>query len=65
MMLSILLSVISIFFVDKKSYFKAAFLLYISSGLYQPSLVAYVCTSLFFIFKLIEDNKDNKDDEYI
>ena len=60
MMLSILLSVIAIYFVEQKFYIKAVVFLYISAGLYQPSLIAYVCASLFYIFRLLESNEAQK-----
>lgn len=65
MMLSILLSVISIYFVEQKFYIKAVVFLYISAGLYQPSLIAYVCASLFYIFRLLESNAVNKSNKEI
>ncbi|MFC3902966.1 Glucosyl transferase GtrII [Acinetobacter marinus] len=56
MMLAVLFSVLAIHFVNQKRYIFATCLLYFTLGLYQPAIVAYVCTALFVIYKLNSNN---------
>ena len=58
MLLAILLSVIATFEVGNKKYFRAILLLFITCGLYQPAIVAYVCTVLFLVYKIEGSNKN-------
>ena len=59
MMLAVLLSVLAIFDVDNKKYFRAIILIFIACGFYQPAIVAYICTALFLVYN-IRDNEKNK-----
>lgn len=58
MMLAILLSVVSVFYVDKKKYIFAAIFLFIACGLYQPAIVAYMCTVFFTIYNIRNESKN-------
>lgn len=52
MMLALLLTVLAVFDVENKKYFRAVLLVFIACGFYQPAIVGYVCTALFFIYKV-------------
>ncbi|MDM1335412.1 glucosyltransferase domain-containing protein [Acinetobacter pseudolwoffii] len=58
MLLAVLISVLATFDVDNKKYFRAVILLFIACGLYQPAIVAYVCTVLFLVYKIEVGNKN-------
>lgn len=57
MLLAVLLSVLAIFEVNHKKYIRAILLLFVALGFYQPAIVAYVCTALFIIYKIEQENK--------
>lgn len=56
MLLAVLLAVLAVFDVDNKKYFRAIILLFITLGFYQPAIVAYVCTALFYVYTIKEDD---------
>lgn len=58
MLLAMLLSVLAIFDVNNKKYFRATLFLFIACGLYQPAIVAYVCTALFLVYNIKNDDKN-------
>ena len=58
MLLAVLISVLATFEVNNKKYFRAIILLFIACGLYQPAIVAYVCTVLFLVYKIEGSNKN-------
>lgn len=57
MLLAVLLSVLAIFEVNHKKYIRAILLLFVALGFYQPAIVAYVCTALFAIYNIRQENK--------
>ncbi|KYQ84573.1 hypothetical protein AWW72_07950 [Acinetobacter sp. NRRL B-65365] len=58
MLLAILLSVVAVFCVDNRKYIRAIMLVFVTCGLYQPAIVAYVCTALFLVYGIKEsENK--------
>ncbi|WP_104483920.1 glucosyltransferase domain-containing protein [Acinetobacter indicus] len=58
MLLAVLLSVLAVFYVDKKQYIRAGLLLFVACGFYQPAIVAYVCTTLFIVYTLQAESKN-------
>jgi Glucosyl transferase GtrII len=57
MLLAVLFSVWASFDVDHKKKLRAVFLLFLACGLYQPAIVAYVCTTLFSVYTLQAGSK--------
>lgn len=58
MLLAVLLSVLAAFNVDNNKNFRAVVLLFVACGFYQPAIVAYVCTALFFVYFIKNDDKN-------
>lgn len=58
MLIAVLLSVLAIFNVDNKKYLRATILIFLACGFYQPAIVAYVCTALFLVYSIKNDEKN-------
>lgn len=61
MLLAILLSVLAVFDVDDKKYIRPMVLVFMSCGFYQPAIVAYVCTALFMVYRIKNDDSKKID----
>lgn len=60
MLFSMYLAVYAVILINNNKYLYSLLIIFISCGFYQPSIIAFICTSLFYIYQIESESNRKK-----